>query len=69
MKNKSEDFLINVNWLLLGSTDKYSLLKRRIAHICRDVTEAGCIDEICIHDIVYTFNELGYDVVKQNKND
>jgi hypothetical protein len=57
--------LADINWLWLGHTDEYSELKKRIAHICRDVTNAGCIDEICINDIVVTFRQFGYEVVKK----
>ena len=57
--------LADVNWLYLGTTDEYSELKKRIAHICHDVTEACCIDEICINDIVVTFRQFGYEVVKR----
>ena len=50
----SEDklkFLRDASWFLIGSTNEYAELKKWIAHICRDVTKAGCIDEICISDI------------------
>lgn len=57
--------LADVNWLHLGTTDEYSELKKRIAHICHDVAEACCIDEICINDIVVTFRQFGYEVVKR----
>lgn len=57
--------LADVNWLHMGTTDDYSALKKRIAHICHDVTKACCIDEICINDIVVTFRQFGYEVVKR----
>lgn len=52
-----------INWLHLGTTENYAELKKDIANVCRDVTEAGCIDEICINDIVESFKLLGYEVV------
>lgn len=55
--------LADINWLWLGRTDQYDALKKRIAHICRDVTKAACIDEICINDIVVTFRQFGYEVI------
>lgn len=57
--------LNEINWLHLGHTEDYSSLKKDIAHVCRDVTRAGCIDEICINDIIATFKKHGYDVVKE----
>lgn len=51
-------------WLLLGSTKEHFDLTKRIAHICRDVTKGACIDEICIHDIVATFAQFGFHVVR-----
>lgn len=54
----------DVPWLVIGSTNEYAELKRDIAHTCRDVTRGCCIDEICIHDIVKTFERFGYSVVK-----
>lgn len=60
-----ENNLVDVTWYLIGSTDEYKDLKRDIARVCRDVTIASCIDEICISDIVQTFNNHGYKVVKK----
>lgn len=56
--------LHEVNWLHLGVTDEYANIKKAIAHVCRDVTGAACIDEICINDIVQTFHKHGYKVEK-----
>jgi len=58
--------LDQVNWLHLGRTEEYSALKEAIAHVCRDVTHGGCIDEICIHDIVATFKQHGFIVVRSS---
>jgi len=60
--------LADVRWTLIGATDEYAELKRRIAQICQDVTEACVIDELCIHDIVQGFREFGYEVIKQDGN-
>jgi hypothetical protein len=57
--------LHSVDWLTIGTTDGYFSLKQAIAHVCRDVTQAGSIDEICIHDIIVTFDKYGYKVVKK----
>lgn len=58
-------YLADVKWLVLGSTDEYDRLKERVAHVCRDVTRASCIDELCINDILYTFRQFGYEVIKR----
>lgn len=58
--------LHEVEWMQLGSTDKFAALKKDIAHVCRDVTNAACIDEICVSDIVATFLKHGYVVTKKN---
>lgn len=58
--------LWKVNWLHLGTTDHYAGLKKDIAHVCRDVTHAACIDEICINDIVQTFRNHGFVVVPRS---
>lgn len=55
------------SWLHIGSLKKYGKLKSAIAHVCRDVTNAGCIDEICINDILLTFRKHGFEVVHQDK--
>ena len=55
--------LADVNWLLIGSTNEYADLKKWIAHICRDVTHAACIDELCINDICVGFRQKGYEIV------
>ena len=56
--------LADINWLHLGKTNEYATLKKDIANVCRDVTRAGCIDEICINDILETFRQHGYVVVR-----
>ena len=61
--------LADVNWLLIGSTDEYAELKKWIAHICRDVTNAACIDEICIYDICVGLRQKGYEVIAKTELD
>lgn len=58
--------LSKVSWSVIGSTEEYSELKSDIAHVCRDVTCAGCIDEHCIADIVATFKKHGYLIRKEH---
>ena len=43
--------LADVKWGLIGSTEEYKELKKFIGVVCRDVTGACCIDEVCIMDI------------------
>ena len=57
--------LADIPWLVIGKTNRYSKLKEDIGIVCRDVTEASCIDEICINDILYMFRIHGYEVVKK----
>jgi hypothetical protein len=59
--------LADIEWLHIGTTDEYEGLKHDIATVCRDVTHASCIDEICINDIVRTFELHGYDVVATDR--
>jgi hypothetical protein len=59
----------DVKWLVIGSTKEFTALKEDIANVCRDVTKAGCIDEICIHDIIKTFENHGYTVKKENNDE
>lgn len=59
--------LLDIEWMRIGKTNRYSSLKKDIAHVCRDVTQAACIDEICIHDIVKTFHNHGYSIIKTHK--
>jgi hypothetical protein len=59
--------LADVEWLKIGSTDEYAEVKAWIAHICRDVTEASCIDEICIHDICIGLRQKGYEIVAKSE--
>lgn len=56
--------LLDINWLHMGRTDEYSELKTFVAHVCRDVTKAAQIDEICINDILQAFKQHGYIVVE-----
>lgn len=58
--------LSKVSWLKLGSTEEHSELKKDIANVCRDVTEACQINEICINDIVVTFKQHGYTIIKED---
>lgn len=64
---KRDAGLAEVRWLLIGSTAEYADLKRDLAHVCRDVTRAACIDEICIHDILATLDRHGYKVVPKDQ--
>lgn len=57
--------LLDINWLHLGQTDEHGELKAFVAHVCRDVTKAACIDEICINDVLQAFKQHGYVVVKE----
>lgn len=59
------DNLLDVNWLHIGASDQYAELKKDIGEACRDVTNGGCIDEICIYDILKTFERHGFAVVQQ----
>jgi hypothetical protein len=61
--------LADVKWLKIGSTDEYAELKVWIAHICRDVTEASCIDEICINDICIGLRQKGYEIFAKSEMD
>lgn len=66
LKNlSSKDSLGEVPWLWQGHTEEYTDLKKQIAHICRDVTKAGCIDEVCINDVILGFKEFGYKIIKR----
>jgi hypothetical protein len=58
------DKLTDINWLHIGQTDEYAGLKTAVAHVCRDVTNAGSIDEVCLSDILHTLERQGYSVVK-----
>lgn len=58
--------LHKIRWSLIGSTDKYTDLKNDIQHVCQDVTNAACIPEICIMDIVNTFKKHGYIIIKES---
>lgn len=58
--------LHEVSWSLIGSTNEFKDLKRDIGHVCQDVTNAACIDEICIMDIVNTFKKHGYVITKED---
>lgn len=60
-------YLADEDWFWIGHTDEYNDLKHQLANVCRDVTEAGCIDEICINDILQTFRNFGYEVVNKSK--
>lgn len=55
--------LADVEWLKIGSNKEYDEVKHWIAHICRDVTHAGCIDELCINDICIGLRQKGFEVV------
>jgi hypothetical protein len=59
-------YLADEDWLWIGHTEEHYHLKCDIADVCRDVTEAGCIDEICINDILQTFRKFGYEVIKKD---
>lgn len=56
-------YLADVDWFVIGNTRKYDAVKKWIAHICRDVTNASCIDEICIADILSGLRTHGFEVV------
>jgi hypothetical protein len=58
--------LVDINWLHIGMTNEYATLKKDISHVCRDVTKASCIDEICLNDILVTFKNHGYIVVRED---
>lgn len=61
---QQEVSLHDVAWTHLGSTNQFDDLKKAVAHVCRDVTKAACIDELCINDILQTFQKHGYEVKK-----
>ena len=54
--------LADESWFVIGSTDQFSDLKKDIAHVCHDVTNGCCINEICISDILQTFRKHGYEI-------
>ena len=55
--------LNQLTWSVIGSTQEYHNLKEDISLVCRDVTEAACIREICLMDILHTFKIHGYVVM------
>jgi len=56
-------YLADVEWLWLGNTKDYKEVKDFVALVCRDVTNASCINEICINDVLQALRQHGYEVV------
>ncbi len=50
-------------WSVLGSTEEYHNLKEDISIVCHDVTDAACIRELCMMDILSTLKIHGYVVM------
>lgn len=70
MINKNDDnkeqvmYLADVDWLWLGKTKQFDGVKDWVAHVCRDVTQASCINEICINDVCQALRKHGFEVIK-----
>ena len=63
-----EKYLADVKWGWIGYTNEYSALKEDLNHICHDVVDASCINELVIMDILMTFRLHGYEVIKVDEN-
>ena len=57
------DFLADVDWLWLGNTNNHKEVKDFVALVCRDVTDASCINELCINDVLQALRRYGYEVI------
>ena len=55
--------LNQLTWSAIGSTEEFYKLKEDISIVCRDVTDAACIRELCLMDILSTLKIHGYVVM------